>query len=67
MAGKGQAFGITAVGFVLAIVGFAIVVYEAWVTATIPLNDITFTGVGLAGVGIAAGAIGLDRGIETKG
>jgi hypothetical protein len=50
-----------ALGFVLAIAGFAIILYEIWTTATIPLNTITYVGIGVAGVGIAAGAIGLDR------
>lgn len=59
---SGTGFVWLATGFVLALAGFSTVLYEIWTTATIPLNDYTLIGIGIAGVGIAFGAIGLDRG-----
>ena len=54
----------TTVGILAALAGFAVII---WVVATtspggLPLNTVTFTGIGLAGIGIATTAIGLDRG-----
>jgi hypothetical protein len=59
--GKRRSTVALAIGFVLAIVGFGIILWEIWTTASIPLNTVTFIGIGVAGVGVAAGAIGLDR------
>jgi tellurite resistance protein TehA-like permease len=65
--GKKGSYGALAAGFILALVGFVVILYEVWTTATIPLNDYTYLGVALAGVGIALGAVGIDRGIDVKG
>jgi hypothetical protein len=62
---EGRGFAWTAAGFILAVIGFGVLLYEIWSTATIPLNDVTFAGMGIAGAGIAVGAIGIDRG-ETR-
>ncbi|MCI4360084.1 MAG: hypothetical protein L3J91_00110 [Thermoplasmata archaeon] len=51
-----------AIGFVFALGGFAIILYAIWTSQSIPLNTLTLTGVGVAGFGVATGAIGLDRG-----
>lgn len=69
MGEKGARMGFhwVAAGFILALLGFAIVLWSIWTSATIPLNTTTFTGVGIAGFGIAVGAIGLDRGVAVKG
>lgn len=50
-----------ALGFIVAGVGFLTVLYEAWTTATIPLNDYTFLGIGVAGIGVAIFGVGADR------
>lgn len=65
MAGK-RGYGAIAAGFVLVLFGFVLILYEIWSTATIPINNYTLAGVGIAGVGVAVGAVGLDRGIEIK-
>jgi hypothetical protein len=62
-----RGYGAIAVGFVLVIFGMALFVYTVWTTGTVPLNDYTYVAVSAAGVGVAIGAIGLDRGIEVKG
>jgi hypothetical protein len=67
MAGKGRGYGAIAAGFALVLVGLGLFVYAVWSTGTIPLNDYTYGAIGLAGVGIALGAVGLDRGIEVRG
>lgn len=54
--------GAIAAGFILTIVGFLLILYAVWTSGTIPLNNLTFAGVGVSGIGIAIGAIGLDRG-----
>lgn len=66
MAGK-RAYGAIAAGFILVLVGFVLIFYEIWATATIPLNDYVFAGIAIAGVGVAVGAVGIDRGVEVKG
>jgi hypothetical protein len=58
---KRGAVGSLAAGFVLAIMGFGLILYEIWATATIPLNDVTFIGIALGGLGVGLGAIGMDR------
>jgi hypothetical protein len=63
---EGRGFTWVAAGFVLALAGFGIILYAIWTTQTIPLNTLTLSGVGVAGGGIALGAIGIDRG-ERRG
>jgi hypothetical protein len=62
-----KGFHWVAAGFILALAGFAVILWSIWSTGTIPLNTTTFSGVGVAGLGIAVGAIGLDRGVSVKG
>lgn len=56
-----------AVGFIFVLLGFGLIVYVAWTTGSLPLNDTTYAGVGFAGLGIGAGAIGFDRGVKVHG
>jgi hypothetical protein len=63
----GRGFSALAVGFIVTLVGFVVIIYEIWTTSTIPLNDYTFAGIALAGIGIAVGAVGLDRGVSVTG
>jgi hypothetical protein len=65
--GGRKGYAAIAAGFVLAVVGFALIVYEVVIGGVLPLNDYTYVGGTILGVGIAVGAIGLDRGIEIKG
>ena len=57
-----RGFAWTAAGFILAISGFAVLLYEIWSMLTIPLTMSPSAGMGIAGAGIAIGAIGIDRG-----
>jgi hypothetical protein len=61
-----RGYGAIAAGFVLVLFGFVLILYEIWSTATIPINNYTLAGVAIAGIGVAVGAVGLDRGIEIR-
>jgi hypothetical protein len=64
--GRRGGFGPLAAGFILAVIGFAGILYEIWTTASIPLNTVTYTFVVVAGAGVALGLVGFDRhGIRT--
>ena len=67
--GASRGWGWSVAGITLAIVGFAIVLFAIWTAnpVSIPLNNTTFAGAGIAAVGVAAAAIGLDRGAPSLG
>jgi hypothetical protein len=68
---RGKGYGAIAAGFVLLLVGFGVLIYELWTagvnTTTLESNYYVWAGGLLAALGIAVGAVGLDRGIEVKG
>ena len=57
-----RGWGALVAGLILTIAGAGVIIYSVWTTGTLPLNDTTFIGAGVFGVGAAAGAIGIDRG-----
>jgi predicted tellurium resistance membrane protein TerC len=64
---RGHGYGALAAGFVLVVVGFALILYEMWVaSASFPLNTYTYVGIFIAGLGVAFAAIGFDRGERRK-
>ncbi len=56
-------------GVLLLVIGIGLVFYEIYTQnpLAVPLNDYTFAGIGAAGIGAAALAIGLDRGAPRRG
>ncbi|HEV2317956.1 MAG TPA: hypothetical protein VGV89_10355 [Thermoplasmata archaeon] len=64
-----RGWGAAVAGFVITIVGVTVVLWAIWTSnpVAIPLNTTTYTGAGIAAVGVALAAIGFDRGAPRYG
>jgi len=65
MSDRRKGAGALIAGFFLLVAGFGLILYEVWVAAaTFPLTAYTYLGIALAGLGVAAFAVGFDREVK---